>query len=218
MINVQGNHNQVDVHNNIDVLKTNFAVIGNNNIVIIKQGVKLRSCNIRLKGNDMHVVISENVEMTGVVCSIFSNGSLSIDSDTTMGNGELTIAEGCSIHIGKDCMLAHGYEIRTSDMHPIYDLRTGSRINLGKSVSIGNHVWTGRNVFIHKGVTTVDNIVIGAGSVVSKSLDTPNSIVVGSPAKVVKTNVIWGRKMYHKTMHDDPTLADIIANNALFNN
>lgn len=39
-----------------------------------------------------------------------------------------------------------------------------------------------------------------------KSFKEPNCVIAGSPAKIVKENIVWGRKMYHSTMYDDPTL------------
>lgn len=210
MIEEKGINNQIEIASTVVNHKSIITIIGNNNTVIVEDSVQIRNSNIRLKGNNIKIVIQKNAELTGVVCSLFEDCKLSIGSSTTMGNGELTIAERCSVDIGKDCMFAHGYEIRTSDMHPIYDLQSGQRINHGKSVIVGNHVWFGRNVFVQKGVEIAQNIVVGANSVVAKSLLNENSIAVGQPAKIIKTGVIWGRKMYHQTMFDDPTLSEII--------
>ncbi len=210
MITTRGIDNVVKVHESAEISKSTISIIGKNNKLIFNEGVKIRSSNIRLKGENITLVVDNNVEMTGVIASLFSSCSLKLGKDTTMGNGELTIAEGCDVVIGKDCMFAHGYDIRTSDMHPIYDLKNGKRINYGSSIIIGDHVWFGRNVFVQKGVTIANNIVVGARSVVSRSLITPNSIAVGIPAKIIKEGIVWGRKMYHQTMYDDPTLKFII--------
>lgn len=210
MVEEKGINNHIEIAPSVINHKSAITIIGNNNTVIVGDYVQIRNSNIRLKGNNIKVVIRNNIELTGVVCSLFENCELFIGEFTTMGNGELTIAEKCNVSIGRDCMFAHGYEIRTSDMHPIYDLQSGQRINYGKSVVIGDHVWFGRNVFVQKGVEIAQNIVVGANSVVAKSLLNENSIAVGQPAKVIKTGIVWGRKMYHQTMYDDPTLVDLI--------
>ena len=213
MIDNKGSDNTIEIHEAANLLKSHFSFTGNNNSVIIEEGVKISHCNIRVKGHNIRVRIGRNVELTGCVASIFTNCSLTIEAYTTMGNGEITIAEDTSLSIGKDCMFAHGYEIRTSDMHPIYDLKTGDRLNYGASINVGDHVWLGRDVAILKGVTISNNVVIGIHSVVSKNIEYPNSIAIGSPAKVIRNGVAWGRKMYHKTIYDDITLKEIVENN-----
>lgn len=207
MIENKGLDNTIEVHKTANLLKSHFSVTGNNNSVVIEEGVKINHCNIRVKGNNIKVRIDKNVELTGCVASIFTGCSMSIGADTTMGNGEITVAEETSLSIGKDCMFAHGYEVRTSDMHPIYDLKTGQRLNYGAPINIGDHIWLGRDVVILKGVTVSNNVVIGIHSVVSKNIDSPNSIAIGSPARVIRNEVVWGRKMYHKTMYDDSTIS-----------
>ncbi|WP_267963852.1 acyltransferase, partial [Testudinibacter sp. TR-2022] len=168
------------------------------------------SSNIRLKGNNIRLFIGENVELTGCIASLFTNCALNIGENTTIGRGELTIAEESSLDIGRDCMFAHGYEIRTSDMHPIYSLSSGERLNHGSSIKLGDHIWLGRDVTILKGVTLASNIVVGIRSIVTKSILKPNSVVLGTPASIVKENIVWGRKMYHKTAYDDLTLKEFI--------
>lgn len=213
MVQDEGKENFIKVHETVTFSKSHLSVAGNNNSVIIEEGVQIRHCNIRIKGNNINVKIGKNVEMTGCVASIFTGCLFVIEESTTMGNGEVTVAEETSLSIGRDCMFAHGYEIRTSDMHPIYDLTTGKRLNHGAAISVGDHVWLGRNVVILKGAKIANNVVVGIHSIVSKDISTPNSIAIGSPAKVIRNEVIWGRKMYHKTMHDDPTLEKFIRNN-----
>nr|CAB41421.1 hypothetical protein [Neisseria meningitidis]CCP19895.1 O-acetyltransferase [Neisseria meningitidis] len=206
MYSEQGINNTINISTTSLTNATQLTVIGNNNSVYIGNNCKIVSSNIRLKGNNITLFIADDVENMGLVCSLHSDCSLQIQAKTTMGNGEITIAEKGKISIGKDCMLAHGYEIRNTDMHPIYSLENGERINHGKDVIIGNHVWLGRNVTILKGVCIPNNVVVGSHTVLYKSFKEPNCVIAGSPAKIVKENIVWGRKMYHSTMYDDPTL------------
>lgn len=146
MVENLGNNNTISISNSALLQKSMLTILGDNNSIEIRDGAKIRSSNIRLKGNNIKLYIGENVEFTGVVVSAFMNCTFSVGKNTTLGNGEFTIAEEKSIVLGEDCMLAHGYDIRTSDMHPIYDQNTGERLNYGASIQIGNHVWLGRNV------------------------------------------------------------------------
>lgn len=209
MIENLGKNNTLAISDSVLLHKSKLTILGDNNSIEICDGAKIKSSNIRLKGNNIRLYIGENVELTGVVASAFANCIFSVGKNTTIGNGEFTIAEEKSIVLGEDCMLAHGYDIRTSDMHPIYDQNTGKRLNYGASINIGNHVWLGRNVAILKGVTIADNVVIGINSVVSKSISESHSVATGYPARVIRHGgVVWGRKMYHKTMYDDPTISE----------
>ncbi|WHP47495.1 acyltransferase [Mannheimia bovis] len=212
MISNQGKNNFIRLPESCSGRGSKITIIGNDNSVILGENCILNNINIRLKGNNIHLKVGNNVEMTGVIASLFMNTSLFIGDNSTLGNGEITIAEENNIHIGKDCMFANGYEIRTSDMHPIYSLKNGERINFGANIYIGNHIWLGRDVVILKGVTLADNIMVGIRSVVTKSFEQPNSVLAGTPAKLLSQNVIWGRKMYHKTMFDDSTLKEYYEN------
>ncbi|PMI35239.1 hypothetical protein BCT30_21535 [Enterovibrio norvegicus] len=185
-------------------------MIGNNNYILIEDNVSFKHTNIRLKGNDITLKIGKNVEFTGGLLSAFQNTTTIFEESSTFGNGEFTVAEEKTLFVGKDCMFAHGYDIRTSDMHPIYSRATGERLNHGKDIYIGNHIWLGRNVTILKGSYIADDTVVGTGSVVCKKHDTEHCVISGSPAQLIKEDVVWGRKMYHEKISDDPTLSGFL--------
>jgi len=112
-----------------------------------------------------------------------------VSSTTTVA---MSTAEGTSITIGADVMIASDIQIRADDGHPIFDVRTGKRVNAARSIVIGNHVWLGLGACVLGGVTIGDGTVVGMRSVVTRSL--PNNVVgAGAPAKVVKRNVAWER-------------------------
>jgi len=207
-----GQDNIFKIGNNINCegKLASIKVIGNNNKITIEENVSIRHSNITIKGNNISLYFGKNVELTGSIISLFQNTSLFIDENSTLGNGEITIAEENSITIGKDCMFAHGYEIRTSDMHPIYSLDSGKRINIGQDIMIGNHIWLGKNVTILKGAAIDNNSVVGINSIITKKFLEKNVVISGIPAKILKRNIVWGRKMYHQTMYDDSTLSQFI--------
>ena len=57
-------------------------------------------------------------------------------------------------------MVSKDVSIRTGDSHSIIDLKTKKRINFGKDVVIGNHVWLGLNTSILKGVRIGNNSIV----------------------------------------------------------
>lgn len=129
-----------------------------------------------------------------------------VSSTTTVA---ISTAEGTSITIGNDVMIASDIQIRADDGHPIFDVRTGKRVNPARSIVIGNHVWLGLGACVLAGVTIGDGTVVGMRSVVTRSL--PNNVVgAGSPARVVKRDIAWERP--HLTLDPPlhkPTIASI---------
>lgn len=72
--------------------------------------------------------------------------------ENTRCNGFLNIstAEKTSVTIGSGCLIASAV-IRSSDMHPIFDIKTGKRLNHGRNVVIGDDVWLGAESMVLKG-------------------------------------------------------------------
>ena len=98
-------------------------------------------------------------------------------------------------------MLSYDIEIRNTDSHKIYDKNTNQRINEGKSINIGNHVWLGMRAIILKGVNIEDNSIVAAGSIVTKDVKA-NTIVSGNPVKQIKDNIYWTREEVMKYLEE----------------
>lgn len=124
-------------------------------------------------------------------CDVYSGANL-----------QLTVAEGSSITIGEDTLIANDCRIRADDSHPIYDGYSGKRINKSRSILIGNHVWIGQESFVLPGSEIGAGAVVGARSMITKSRPVPpSSLVLGSPAQVQRKNIHWVRK--HLQLHED---------------
>ena len=87
----------------------------------------------------------------------------------------MSAAEATTIRIGNDVMMASDVQIRADDGHPIFDVATGRRVNVSRSITVGHHVWLGLRSAVLGGVTIGDGSVVGMGSIVTKSL--PNNVV-----------------------------------------
>ena len=190
------NHNKCNIINN-GLIKTTKHIRGRNNLIIIGQNSILERTSIRINGNNNSITIGNNCRI-GPNCSFLVEGN----------NIKIVIGNNCTftrlIHfcaqennmeiiIKNDCMFSNNIIIRTSDSHPIYDMETGVRINLPKSISIGNHVWIAPNSTIMKGVTIYDNSIIASNSLVTHDVSS-NSLAAGIPAKVIKNNIRWTRE------------------------
>ncbi len=115
------------------------------------------------------------------------------DNTTMEGNNQLAACEGTKIIVGKDCMFAHNVNFRTTDSHSIVD-REGKRLNPGKDIIIGNHVWIGTDVLVLKGTRIPDNCVVSAKALVAAHKYEKNSIIGGVPAKHIRLETNWVRK------------------------
>ena len=128
------------------------------------------------------------------------NSDLKIGDDFSVGWGYcFALQEYTSVTIGNDCMFSYDIDMRTNDGHSIFDIKTGKNINStyeiskSRSIVIGNHVWVGMRSIVLYHTEIGDGSIIGANSLVKHRIPN-NCIAVGSPAKVVKTDVAWGRE------------------------
>ena len=98
--------------------------------------------------------------------------------------------EAARIVVGSGGLIAADVEISASDMHPVFDVATGLRINPAADVVIGARVWLGQRCMVLNGVEIGADCVVGAGSVVTKRVP-PGCVVAGNPARVVRRGVRW---------------------------
>ena len=101
---------------------------------------------------------------------------------------KLVLSEGTKVEIGDDCIFADGVKIRTSDQHSIFN--KGKKINRGRDVIIGKHVWLGASSVIMKGVNIGNGSIVGMCSLVTKNIPS-NCVVAGIPSQIVKEDIYW---------------------------
>jgi acetyltransferase-like isoleucine patch superfamily enzyme len=104
----------------------------------------------------------------------------------------MSAAEGATITLGDDVMIASDVQVRADDGHPIFDVRTGRRVNTPRDITIGSHVWLGLQSCVLGGAVIGDGTVVGMRSIVTRRL--PNNVIAaGVPARVVKRDIAWER-------------------------
>ena len=174
-------------------------ITGDNNRIIIEEGTRFTDSSLFISGNNNSIYIKNN-------CS-FMLSAIHIEQDCNsvmIGSGctfhgrsnapvELLLDEGTSITIDEDCMISNAVQFRSSDSHSILDME-GHRINPGKNIIIGKHVWICFRAILLKGTIIPDNCVISAGAICTKQFSTSNCIYAGNPASIVKTDIKWDRK------------------------
>lgn len=153
-IHSKGANNSVSLGARLIVQKTRVNIIGRNNHIIIGNNVELNNVNISLTGDNLLLEISNGVMFAegGRIRIEDKDNQLRIGENTCLINVFFSLAdEETFINVGKDCLFSAGVVIRSSDSHSIIN-QDNRRINMGKPISIGDHVWIGNGATILKGV------------------------------------------------------------------
>jgi hypothetical protein len=104
----------------------------------------------------------------------------------------LDARNGGAIIADHDQLWAANVYIATDDMHRLEDLESGARINpYGATITLGRHVWLGRDVTLTGHVDVGDGSVVGARSMVRGQKIPPHTAVAGTPARVIREGVTW---------------------------
>lgn len=174
-------------------------VCGNDNRIIVGAGCTLTQVSFFIRGSGNTIVIGSNCSAVHTYFHIEQDGNeIHIGDGTTLHGRDcqgihMAADEGSRIRVGKDCMLAHSTQIRSTDSHSIVDMQ-GKRLNPAKDVIIGDHCWIGLQCILLKGTELAHNCMVAAGSVCSKKYIEPHCIVAGNPARIVKQEIDWDRK------------------------
>lgn len=195
MVTDNGERNQITIGKSNKIIGDSVITFrqGDSNQVIIGANGKFNNLKIDIRGNNNIVSIADKVKFSGQLL-IVGNGLRIEIGERTTAIGCYVLARDRSVTIGSECMISRGIEIRATDVHKVYDIDSGERLNTAtQDVIVGNHIWIAANVTISKNVQIADGCIIAAGSFVNKSVPTPNVMLAGTPAKVIREGVRWER-------------------------
>ena len=199
-VTIEGTDNHViledQVSSHLDAgVHPRIRIAGDGNVVKLGQHASLRGGGfIRILGNGNRVDIGHHCSGPFRIDIQTSGALFCIGGHTTAVNMLSTMHEPAKILIGKDCQFGARIWITASDMHSVIDLDSRKRINPAADVVVGDHVWFCFDSKVLKGVRIGSGSIIGAGAVVTT--DVPeNCAVAGNPARVVRENVTWDRKL-----------------------
>ena len=147
--------------------------------------------DIHLQGNKNDFTIEDGLYVSRL--TLFGAGGTTLSCGRGLriiGDCRIKLPEPSRVTIGPECMFADGVDIMTSDFHPIFDVKTGERINKAMDIELGAHVWLGLRATLLKGARIGANSVIGANAVVAKELP-EGCVAAGNPARIVRRGVTW---------------------------
>lgn len=168
---------------------------GRNNVARIAKDAYASYVNVDFNSNNGSFALGGNPGRRSFAASVrVGEDATVLIADDVSAASTVTISavEGVRVSIGRDVMFAGAVQVRADDGHPIFDVRSGLRVNPASSIRIGEHVWIGHGCMIMPGAGIADGSVIGAGSVVT-SLIPNNAMAAGVPATVVRRDIAWER-------------------------
>jgi len=192
--------------------KSKIVFKGENNILFFDDGITLEDTAINFLGNNSLVVIRQSKHPIKLDLRIYNDSTFYLGKECSMNKAVFCVAsEAKNIIIGDDCLFANLITIRTGDAHRIYDISTRKRINEGRSVFLGDHIWLGTGVTILKGSKIHSGSILGANAVLTGKEVKSCCVFAGNPAKEIKSNVVYNRQGSHGLTPDEIQKISVIS-------
>jgi hypothetical protein len=107
-----------------------------------------------------------------------------------VGVSHVTAHETASVKIGDGSLIAGGCSIASSDVHKIFDVETGQRLNVAGDIILEERVWLAASVTVLRNTFIDHDSVVGVGSVVRGAFP-PHTLIAGAPAIVGREGIRW---------------------------
>jgi acetyltransferase-like isoleucine patch superfamily enzyme len=199
IIEDSGENNTINIEDGSVFRGCKIMLKGNNNIITLGKALLYKSLVVNLKGNNKQFAVkpsNKNINNVKFTSIRGNNQIFTIGDNFSCGGIEVQMNDGDEkFTIGDGGLFSWGIKVRTSDGHSVVDMATNKAINLPKNVHIGDRVWVSEDVSFLKGAQIAADCVVGSRAVVTKAFSQSNCVIAGFPAKVVKENIRWDRRM-----------------------
>ena len=194
-----GKDNEITIEEGSRFNASRIEINGNNNVIYIAKNREFNKLSVNFKGNakTLHIDAGvKNINNLKITSIRGNNQQIKIGKNFSCGGMEIQMNDGDeNCFIGDDCLFSWGIKLRTSDGHSIIDIATNKAINLPEDVVIADRVWCSEDVKFLKGCAVSSDSVVGSNALVTKKFDKTNVIIAGTPARIVKENIRWDRRM-----------------------
>lgn len=215
--------NVIELSQNVRLSRNSFVIFGddtrqpihhgtgrNNRLYIGKNANLSNSFLLEYWGDDCSVTLGDNTYFEKINIVAAQGACFQIGARSSVQGLHAVLYEGGRVIIGEDCMFSHNVQVWQTDTHPIFDEKTGKRINKARNITIGDHVWMGANATLLGGADIGSGSIVGMNSVTSSKV--PSHVVIaGNPARVIRENVVWANDQLYlcdiNTLHDCRDLA-----------
>ena len=164
-------------------------IVGSGNRVEFEADVR-SAMNITILGDGNRVTIGLGSYSAGHLHIEAHGARFELGEYASINDASFHMHEAGLIRIGARCAIAQHVWVTISDMHPIYDMATGERINPAADVIVEDDAWVGFRAVLLKGAHIGRGAVVGACSTVGGEVG-PNCLAMGSPARVIREGVAW---------------------------
>lgn len=178
---------------------------GKNNILFCENKVQLNNSHITFEDNNSLIYLSSSKYNYPLNLIIHNDSVVFIGKNNYIGlHLNANIQEFQNLVIGDDGILVKDIILKTSDIHPIFNINTKQRTNFSQSIYIGDHVWIGQSAFISRGVKIGSGAIIGNYAFIPPNITLPsNCYSLGNPVKIVETEVFFTNDFLgHNTSED----------------
>lgn len=210
MISIKSKDDIVNLANGNQILgmfpeldDSEIRFIGKNNILFCEEGVRLKGSVLLFKKDNSVICLGSNKHAYKLNVSVYHDSTIHMGRDSFINhNIHIVAAEQRHCFIGDNCMFSREIWIRNSDAHLVYNVETGKRLNLTKSVYIGDHVWIGQGCLLLKGTQIDSGSIIGAGSTIANKKIPHNESWGGNPARRISDKIFWDGACVYAWTHD----------------
>lgn len=198
VIQNNGSDNTINVdQHTLDVGNGFIQVDGSHNVIRIAYQHVCHNLRLNISGCSS-VAIEDGCVIGNLFIFARDRGHVSIGKGCSFnGASSIQLHECGNVVLGENCLIGGDVSILNSDMHSIFDVTTGQRLNWAMDVMIGDRVWIGAQANILKGSTIGSESVIGMAAVVSGEVP-ENCVAAGNPAKVIRKGISWRHDLMPK--------------------
>ncbi|MNS35027.1 Galactoside O-acetyltransferase [compost metagenome] len=191
--------------------KAVIRVSGKNNRLVLGNNVHLGRVTFDFRGDNNVVEIEDNVLLRGSIL-VHEGSRIRIGAGTKFHfNAVLEAREATTIDMGKGCLISQ-VRLTTCDVHSVFDLETGARINRSRDIKLHDHVWLAYDVMVCKGSEIGPDSVVGAKALVAGKFPA-NCVIGGNPANVIRKGITWDHRSLDRLPDHDgaPSLRGSVA-------